>query len=176
MTNTSFDTTQMTCDEFIELFGGVYEHSPWIAEQAFKGGLNEKDNQPINLAARMEGIVDSSSQGEKLKLLKAHPELAGKLAIKDQLTTESKKEQGGAGLDACSKEEFEAFQRLNAQYNEKFGFPFIIAVKGLNRSKILEAFRNRVNNREEDEFHQALSEVHKIARLRILDLMKSSEF
>ena len=165
----------MSFEDFIELFGGVYEHSPWIAEQAFKDGLSGKDDQPVNLATRMAGIVDSSSQSEKLKLLKAHPELAGKLAIKDQLTTDSKKEQGGAGLDACSKEEFEAFQHLNSQYSEKFGFPFIIAVKGLNRSKILETFRNRINNRKEDEFHQALSEVHKIARLRILDLMESSE-
>lgn len=173
MTNDFFKVSPSSYDydAFIQTFGGIYEHSDWVAKAAFKAGLKESDDTLSGLCSNFAGIVDAAQHEQKLTLLKAHPELAGKLAVEDKLTEESKNEQAGAGLDKCSPEEFQRFQELNAQYNEKFGFPFIIAVKGLNRHNILEAFETRVNNDYETEFTTALSQVHKIARLRLSDLV-----
>ena len=153
--------------EFITLLGSIYEHSPWVAQALYNEGITSEDNDVDFLASRMKTIVDASSQETKLNLLKAHPELAGKLAITAKLTEDSTVEQASAGLDQCSKEEFAEFRKLNFQYTERFGHPFIIAVRGLTRSEILLAFKQRINNDNQTEFEAALIEVHKIALLRL---------
>ena len=158
---------------FIATFGGVYEHSPWVAETLYDQGLSKNDDSPVKLAERMAAIVDAAGDERQMALLCAHPELAGKLAISGSLTAESTAEQASAQLDQCSAEEFAEFQNLNQRYRETFGHPFIIAVRGLNRTKILAAFRKRVNHSARVEFRTALAEVHKIAKMR-LDLLAAS--
>ena len=153
--------------EFITLLGSIYEHSPWVAHTLYSDGITSEDNNVDFLANRMKTIVDASSQETKLNLLKAHPELVGKLAITGKLTKDSKAEQASAGLDQCSEEEFMEFRKLNFRYTEKFGHPFIIAVRGLKRSEILLAFKQRINNDNRIESETALIEVHKIALLRL---------
>ena len=158
---------------FIATFGGIYEHSPWVAETLYDQGLSKDDDDPKKLAVRMGAIVDAAGDARQMALLCAHPELAGKLAISGSLTAESTAEQASAQLDQCSAEEFAEFQHLNQRYHETFGHPFIIAVRGLNRAKILAAFRRRVNNSAPVEFRTALAEVHKIAQLRLDQLDRS---
>ena len=141
--------------DFLTQFGGIYEHSPWVAEQLRDEGLGPQDAVVSHFATR------------KLALLRAHPELAGKLAVAGGLTAESTAEQAGAGLDRCSPAEFAAFTDLNTRYGARFGHPFIIAVRGLDRAAILAAFTARVENDPATEFATALAEVHKSARLRL---------
>ena len=161
---------------FIDQLGGVYEHSPWVAEIYSEARWEElKDGEPLDaerLADAMAEIVDAADRETKLALLRAHPDLAGRLAQADGLTASSSKEQKGAGLDRCTPEEFEAFTTLNADYVTKNGFPFIVAVAGLNRGDILAQFRARIANDTKTEFATALREVHKIARNRILQIAK----
>ena len=114
--------------------------------------------------------MDSASRHDKLALIRAHPDLAGRLATAGELTADSAAEQASAGLDQCSAEEFEKFQALNRAYVEKFEFPFVMAVRGRQRSEILEAFAERVENSYEDEFATALREIHQIARMRLEQL------
>ena len=153
--------------EIVSLLGGIYEHSPWVAEILFTQGITSQDNDLDFLADRMKKIVDASSEKMKLRLLQAHPELAGKLAISGNLTEDSTAEQASAGLDQCSKEEFAEFSKLNFEYTKKFGHPFIIAVKDLTRAGILTSFKERINNGNQTEFETAITEVHKIAFLRL---------
>ncbi len=153
----------MTRDEFIAAFGGAYEHSPWAAERAFAPDLHS----PCCVIPAMGKVVDAASEAEKDALIKAHPDLAGKLALSGGLTASSTKEQAGAGLDQCSPRELEKFQTYNAAYKEKFGFPFIVAVKGLSRKDILKAFEKRLKNSVDEERKAALVQVHKIAAFRI---------
>ena len=153
--------------EFVQRFGGVYEHSPWVAEGAYGGGFAATDETPSGLATRMAAIVEAAGRDRQLALLRAHPELAGKLAIAGNLTVDSHAEQASARLDQCTPLEFARFQELNAAYNAWFGFPFIIAVRGLQRTDILAAFERRVGNDKAVEFREALDQVHKIARLRL---------
>ena len=157
----------MSEHECLDALGGIYEHSLWVAESLLASGISAADNDPDHLAQRMKAIVNAASDAAKLTLLRAHPELAGKLAIAGNLTTESTAEQASAGLDRCSPEEFAAFQALNTAYGEKFGHPFIIAVRGLTRADILAVFRRRIDNDRRTEFATALAEVYKIARLRL---------
>ena len=152
---------------FVEAYGGIYEHSPWVAETVFDGGLGAGDDEAGVLAGRMAQIVDAADDAAKLALLRAHPELAGRLAVSGELTAESTAEQASAGLDRCTPEEFAEFHALNERYNTRFGFPFIIAVRGLSRQDILSAFRSRADNDRETEFATALQQVHRIARLRL---------
>jgi 2-oxo-4-hydroxy-4-carboxy-5-ureidoimidazoline decarboxylase len=119
------------------------------------------------LAEAMAVHVEASGEAAQLALLRAHPDLAGKLALRGELTAESTSEQAGAGIDHCSPEEYDEFQRLNRRYTARFGFPFILAVKGYDRAGILEAFRCRVTNAPATEFREALDQVHRIARLRL---------
>lgn len=159
------DFTALEPSEYLDYVGGIYEHSPWIAEAALQspgdigtvGGLH----------AAMKTAVECADDEAKLALLCAHPELACAPAEASSLTAESQSEQAGAGLQHCTPEEFAEFQRLNKAYMEKFGFPFIIAVKGLDRQEILEAFRKRIENDRDTEFDTAIEQVHKIARLRL---------
>jgi len=155
----------MTRDEFVAAYGGIYELSPWVAERAWDGGVEVA----ADLAPTFRAIVERAGPEEQLALLRAHPDLADRLAV-GALTAHSAAEQAGAGLDQCSEEEFAEFQALNERYKERFGFPFIIAGKGLDRAAILEAFRRRVEGEPEAEFREALGQVHRIAALRLAAL------
>lgn len=152
----------MTRDEFVARYGSIYEHSPWVAERAWDGGTVEGED----LAARFEAIVERAGHDAQLALLRAHPDLAGRVGVA-VLTAESAAEQASAGLDQCTPQEASAFLSLNETYTTRFGFPFILAVRGRSRGEILDAFRARVANGPEAEFGTALGEVHKIARLRL---------
>ncbi len=152
---------------FIDAYGGIYEHSPWVAAAVFDAGLGAGDDEAGALAGRMAQVVDTADDEAKLALLRAHPELAGRLAVSGELTADSTAEQASAGLDRCTPEEFAEFHTLNGRYNERFGFPYIIAVRGLSRQDILSAFRSRADSDRETEFATALQQVHCIARLRL---------
>jgi len=115
----------------------------------------------------MADCVDNASTEWQLALIRAHPDLAGKAQIAGELTKDSTTEQSSAGLDQCSTEEYERFQTLNHDYQEKFGFPFVMAVRDSTRTEILAAFENRLENDPDTEFETALSEIHKIAALRL---------
>ncbi|MCF6303767.1 MAG: 2-oxo-4-hydroxy-4-carboxy-5-ureidoimidazoline decarboxylase [Rhodobacteraceae bacterium] len=150
-------------EKFVEIYGGIYEHSPWVAEASFDGGVGD-------LSLKMRQVVEDAGLDAQLKLLRAHPDLAGKLATSGALTAESTSEQAGAGLDDCSEAEFAEFTALNERYKAKFGFPYILAVKGRHRVEILENFRSRIDNSPEQEFREALDQVHQIAKLRLKDM------
>ncbi len=157
--------------EFLQKCGGVFEHSQWVAERAFDRGAIE---QPLRAQAVHDALCTVFREAEhakRLDVLLAHPDLAGKLAISGDLTQDSKSEQAGAGLDRLSASEHAAFTRLNADYMTRFGFPFIIAVKGLTKDDILEAFRTRIDNSVEKEFETACAQVEKIAGLRLAALL-----
>jgi len=154
-----------TREEFIGLYGGIYEHSAWVAEETWDNRGDNADND--SLAEKLARCVDDATHEAKLTLIRAHPDLAGKAAIAGELTEESTDEQAAAGIDRCTPEEYEQFQSLNAAYKEKFGFPFVMAVRNSNRHDILEAFTTRLKNDNETEFATAISEIHKIARLRL---------
>ena len=157
--------------DFVERFGGVFEHSPFIAERAYDAGLLFV---PLTAKGIHNGLVQifrKASHEERLGILRAHPDLAGKLAIAGGLTEESRKEQAGAGLDRLSPQEHARFTELNTAYTQKFGFPFIIAVKGLTKDDILAAFETRVDNGTQEEFDTAATQVEKIALLRLNALL-----
>ncbi|XDZ65834.1 2-oxo-4-hydroxy-4-carboxy-5-ureidoimidazoline decarboxylase [Alphaproteobacteria bacterium LSUCC0684] len=161
------DPASLSRDGFIKTYGGIYEHAEWVAEAIADQGRDARDRDPSFLARRMQAVVNAAPYEKKLALLRAHPELVGKLALAGKLTAHSTNEQASAGLDACSAEEFAAFQSLNTRYTSAFGFPFIIAVRDHTRASILAAFRERINNSFEDEFDTAIRETHRIARLRL---------
>ena len=154
-------------DNFLNECGGVFEHSQWVAERAFDAGNIAESRASDDVHAAMCGAFRAASQEERLQVLRAHPDLAGKLAVAGELTEDSAREQAGAGLDRLTADEFAEFSKLNEQYTQQFGFPFIIAVKGLDKDAILEAFRNRIANSEGVEFATACEQVEKIARLRL---------
>ena len=156
-------------EKFVALFGGVYEHSSWIAADSWPAC--QMAHNAEQLASIMASTVDSASQADKLALIRAHPDLAGRLAVAGELTADSAAEQASAGLDQCSQQEFEQFQTLNQAYVSKFEFPFVMAVRGSHRSDILKAFAERIENTYEIEFNTALREIHKIARLRLEQLI-----
>ena len=161
--------SDLTGAEFLARFGGVYEHSPHFAESVWSNARPSALDDPAKLKALFRATVDDASKAEQLALIRAHPDLGNRLAM----SKESAAEQRGAGLDACSPAEFAEFQELNAVYKAKFGFPFIIAVRGLDRSAILAAFRQRLNNSADAEFAAALEQIHRIAGFRIGDLIAS---
>ena len=156
--------------EFMATFGGVFEHSPWIAEAVWDTGLTGRHDTAAGLHQSFREVIRQSGREEKLALLLAHPELAVGIASDEQLTESSQREQRGAGLDRCNPEEFSEFRKLNASYREKFGFPFIMAVKGFNRDDILESFRARLENTGDEEFQAAVEQVIRIGRFRIESL------
>jgi OHCU decarboxylase len=152
-------------EQFVVRYGGVYEHSAWVAEETFAAASEITD--AAELAKVFAGCVDEAPYDRKLELIRAHPDLAGKAAVAGELTKESSAEQSAAGIDQCTPEEYEQFQSLNAEYREKFGFPFVMAVRDSNRVDILTAFAKRLKNDEAIEFATAIEEIHKIARLRL---------
>lgn len=157
--------------EFVSRYGGIYEHSPWVAEEAAPdaAGTDKLDR----IAEIMADCVDNASTERQLALIRAHPDLAGKAQIAGELTRDSIAEQASAGLGQCSAEEYDRFQSLNELYREKFGFPFVVAVRGSSRAEILEVFSRRLDNNAATEFETALSEIHQIAQLRIKALEAS---
>ena len=159
------DLNTLSKNEFITIFGSIFEKSEWIANETFelKPFKNSKD-----LVDKMINIYDSCSVDKILKILNLHP----KLAIEKKLSSFSSKEQTGAELDKCSKEELEEFNKLNLDYEKKFKFPFIIAVKGKNKDQILENFRIRIKNNYEEEFQEAKKQVTKIALFRLNEILK----
>ena len=161
------DIKMITESQFIERFGGLYEHSPWVARAVWAEISGSKQIERKELSHRMRAIVDGASDDRKMRLLRAHPELAGKAAVQGELTPESTDEQSRARLDLCTADEFATFQRLNSAYNDKFGFPFIMAVRNSTREQILEAFESRLHNTVDHEFDTALAQVHQIALLRL---------
>lgn len=155
---------------FLEKFGAVFEHSPWVAEAVFKAGddlLGDADA----LCAKFESVFLASNPALQLATLRSHPQLVCALGDPGRLTVESAGEQSTAGLDRCSADELAEFARLNLDYTEKFGFPFIIAVKNLNLHQILDIFYKRMNNNKIDEYKIALQQTCKIARFRIMDII-----
>jgi OHCU decarboxylase len=153
-------------DGFVEKFGGVYEHFPEIAMRAWEGGLGPESDTPAGLAGCLAAVAAALDRKAQLKLIRNHPDLAGRLGIAG-LTAASRSEQAGAGLDQCTAEEFARFTVLNKLYKEKFKFPFILAVAGKNRAEILATFEKRIENDRGTEFQTALAEIDKIARIRL---------
>jgi 2-oxo-4-hydroxy-4-carboxy-5-ureidoimidazoline decarboxylase len=153
---------------FVQRLGGIFEHSPWVAERAF-------DKRPFAsvgaLHRAMVEAVENADRGLKLALLRAHPDLAGKAALAGELTDHSRREQAGAGLDRLTPDEYARFHTLNTRYREKFGFPFILAVKGHTKYSILKSFEARLLHSRDEEVATALEQVYRIAELRLLELV-----
>ena len=162
---------QMDRASFVAKFGGVFEHSPWIAERAFELELGPAHNSVAGIHNALARMFRSATRAERLGVLTAHPDLAGKLAAAKRLTTESTQEQASAGLDALTDAERTRFETLNSQYVAKHGFPFIIAVKDHDKDGILRQFETRIANATEDEFTTACAQVERIARLRLEDML-----
>lgn len=158
------DLNALDARGFARALDGIFEHSPWIAARTFDAG-------PFaSIAALHDALlatVEYASADEQLALVRAHPELAGKAAIAGELTPSSTSEQASAGLDACTPEEFEQLGALNRRYRERFGFPFVIAVRGLDRRQVIAALARRVTQARDVEFREALAQIGRIARLRL---------
>ena len=158
-----------TREDFIARFGGVFEHSPWIAAAAYDAGPPTA-HTPDGVHGMLCAVLRAAPEQAKLALIAAHPDLAGKLSRAGGLTAASRAEQTAAGLDSLSDEDFEAFTALNRAYTEKFGIPFVMAVKGRGVDEILAAFRARLEHDQQTEIETALIEIERIAWLRIQDL------
>jgi urate oxidase len=156
---------------FIAAFGSIFEHSPWIAERAIDDGLPPDADTAEGLHRALCAAMRAMPEEAKRALVAAHPDLAGRLAQARQLTTESTHEQRSAGLDRLTREELERFTTLNAAYKQRFGIPFIMAVKGRTKAEILEAFQRRLQNDRATEFAAALEQVERIALLRLKELL-----
>jgi len=164
--------SKMDKSGLVDTFGGVFEHSPWIAELTYEAGLGPANDTAGGLHHAMRIQFRLATEDQRLAVLNAHPDLAGKLAAAKRLTAESTAEQAGAGLDSLSDEERQIFTKLNQRYVEKFGFPFIIAVKGLKKADILAAFENRIQNDRDIELSTACQQVEKIALLRLKEMLR----
>ena len=162
--NSINEINQLTKNDFIDIFGNVFEKTYWIADKAY----NLKPYNSLNeLSSSIIKIYENSSKEDFLKIFNAHPELA----VEQKLTEDSQKEQNNANLNQCSNEEFNEFQNLNIEYKKKFSFPFIIAVKGKNKDEILTNFRKRIKNETSLEFEEAKKQVKKIADFRLKEII-----
>lgn len=150
--------------QFVAALTGIFEHTDWVSQRAWK-------RRPFPtlqaLEQALEAELHQASQAEQQALIQAHPELAGKAAIRGELTAESTDEQANAGLTACTPEEYAHLQELNRAYRERFGHPFILAVRGLSRQDIIRNFESRLNNSPDQEFSEALRQIARIAALRL---------
>jgi 2-oxo-4-hydroxy-4-carboxy-5-ureidoimidazoline decarboxylase len=156
----------MSAADFVAAFGGIAEHSPWVAEAAATG--RPFASRVAMIEAFQSAIGDAGADRQRA-LLVAHPDLAGRAAIAGDLTDDSRREQAGAGLDRLTPEEFARFTGLNAAYRERFGIPFIFAVRGADKYRILAAFETRIGNPEDVEFATALEQVCRIVSFRLED-------
>lgn len=163
--------SQMPRDVFVARFGSIFEHSPWIADRAFDLELGPAHDSATGLHNALARMFRSATADERMAVLRAHPDLAGKLAAAKRLTAESTAEQASAALDALTDDERATFERLNAEYVAKHGFPFIIAVRDHTKDSILAAFHTRIGNATETEFATACAQVERIAALRLKDLL-----
>ena len=154
---------KLSKSDFVSIFGNVFEKTTWIAEKVFASKPFENFDK---LSERFLDIFENEQKENHLKILNAHPELA----IEKIMTTDSKKEQNNAQLNQCTKEELEEFIKLNKEYKQKFSFPFILAVKGKNKVKILSEFNKRILNSIDGEFNEAIVQVCKIANLRLKEI------
>lgn len=171
MTLTLQQLNEASADEALQMLAGVYEHSPWIAQKALE---RRPFKSLVQLKVELARTVREADASQQLDLIRAHPELAGRLAEQGGLTTESAHEQATAGLKACSPEELAALQRLNAEYHAKFGWPFILAVRGprgtgLTRQEIIATFARRLEGHADFERAECLRNIHRIAELRLND-------
>ena len=156
---------KLSKSEFIKVLANIFENTRWIAEELY----NQKPfNDFKDLSSKILNIFETTTKEKKLKILKDHPDLANKAKI-SLLTPDSLKEQTNAGLDQCTEEEFNEFKKLNDNY-KKFGFPFILAVKGKTKIEILNNFRKRVSSDPEIEFAEAVKQVNQIANMRLKEL------
>ncbi len=157
---------------FVERYGDVFEHSPWIAERAYDAGLTTAQDTAEGLHAAMVRVLSEASREAKLALIRAHPDLAGRLKLAD-LTADSRSEQSSAGLDSLTGEERDWFLTLNDAYKDKFAFPFIMAVKGRSKQEIQAAFEERLEHDPEQEFDRAMVQIELIALLRLKERLPS---
>jgi OHCU decarboxylase len=161
---------QLGQTEFVRVIGPVFEHSPWIAETTF---AKKPFADLESLHRALCETVKNSVEEKQLALIRAHPDLVGKIALAGQLTKESTNEQASAGLNKLSPEEIELFQKQNAAYKNKFGFPFVICARLNKKTAILAGFETRLKNSREQEIKTALEEIFKIAELRLRDLIQN---
>ena len=159
---------KLTKSEFIKVFSNIFENSIWISEELYK--MKPFDSFD-SLSAKIMGIFENATKEKQIEIIKAHPDLANKTRI-GSLTKDSKKEQNSAGLDNCTKEEFDEFKNLNFEYKKKFGFPFIFAVKDKSKLEILSSFRKRISCDISIEFEEAKKQVKKIASFRLSEIIK----
>lgn len=162
------DLNHLDREAFTDVLGGIYEHSPWIAEQAWNA---RPFSSPEALREAMMSVVRGAAEAQQLALLRAHPELAGRAARDGQLTASSTQEQKGAGLTDLTQAQMEQIAGWNKTYGERFGFPFIIAVKNHTRDSIFSEFEKRLENSREAEIQTAIGQVGEIARFRLADLL-----
>lgn len=155
-------------DEFSRAFGPVYEHSPWVAERACS---RRPFGSRLDMQLALYGAVQAASEAEKLALIRAHPALAGKEAREGTLTRESEREQAAAGLGTLSVDEAAELRRLNADYLDAFGFPFVICARLNRKAAIFGTLRARLANTREQEIANAIAQIGEIARLRLADLV-----
>jgi 2-oxo-4-hydroxy-4-carboxy-5-ureidoimidazoline decarboxylase len=158
----------MPREAFVTTLAGIFEHSPWVAD-GVAGGRPFASVDALHQAMRQ--VVETAGEVRQLALINAHPELAGKAAVRGELTAESTREQSGAGLAQCSQEEFDTLQRLNRLYRERFGFPFILAVRGYDRAGVIANFETRIGHTREAELRTSLDQIYRIARFRLDDLV-----
>ncbi|MGI3183536.1 allantoinase PuuE [Nioella aestuarii] len=163
--------SQMSREEFVAAYGGIFEHSPWIADRAWELELGPAHDCAAGVHNALARVFRTASNDERLGVLRAHPDLAGKLASAGRLTAESTSEQAGAGLNMLTDEERADFTRLNTAYVDKHGFPFIIAVRDHDKASIRAAFDRRIDNDTDTEFAEACRQVERIAEFRLMDLL-----
>ncbi len=152
---------------FTQVLGAIFEHSPWVAERVVH---QRPFASTQTLHAAMVAAIEVEGSEAQLKLIRAHPELAGKAAVRGELTEESNREQSGAGLDRCTPQEFAELRSLNTRYNQKFGFPFIAAVRGHTRHSIIALMAQRLGNSVEAEQRECLQQIYKIGAFRLAAL------
>ena len=163
--------SKMNREGFIDLYGGIFEHSAWIADNAYDYELSYAHDTATGLHNALCRAFRSAPKELQLKVLRAHPDLAGKLAQAKRLTSESTSEQASAGMDSLTDNERKIFTQLNLTYVKKHGFPFIIAVRDHNKASILSAFKTRINNDGDTEFLEACKQVERIAEFRLMDIL-----
>ena len=151
--------------EFISTFGNIFEKTEWIAERCYE---SKPYNNLDELILKMMKFFENTEKEKHLEILNSHPDLA----VEKKLTEDSKNEQKNASLNQCNDEEFIEFKKLNEEYKKKFGFPFIVAVKGKNKEEILNSFRQRITNNINLEFEEAKKQVKKIASFRLNEIIK----
>ena len=161
--------SDMDRDTFVQAFGGIFEHSPWIAEGAHALELGRTHDTAQGIHQALARVFRTASDEQRLAVLTAHPDLAGKLATAKRLTAESTAEQASVGLDALTDDERAKFTELNDAYTAKFGFPFIIAVRDNTKASIMDAFARRIDNDRDTEFAEACAQVERIAELRLIE-------